>query len=68
METMTVSVQKKMDKMPITLSGVKATWPPSNTTFMAYSTLVPISPYTTPIAPRVSAAKDDFEADTKLPV
>ena len=26
-ETMTVSVQKKIDRMPYTLSGVKGTWP-----------------------------------------
>src|SRR3989344_2578568 len=30
----------------------------------AYSTLVPISPYTTPMAPSVSAASDDLELCT----
>ena len=33
-ETMNVSVQKKMDKMPITLSGVNSTWPEPNTSLM----------------------------------
>ena len=43
-ETMMVSVQKIMDKMPYTLSGVKGTCPEPNTSLSAYSTLVPISP------------------------
>lgn len=60
-ETITVKVQKMIDKMPKTLSGVKATCPEPKISFMAYSTLVPISPYTTPIAPSVSAAIDDLE-------
>src|SRR5574343_1015221 len=64
-DTMVVRVQKKMDKMPKTLSGVNGTWPEPNTSFMAYSTLVPISPYTTPMAPRVRAAREDFVDDTK---
>ena len=59
-EMMTVSVQKKMDKMPYTLSGVKGTWPEPNTSFMAYSTLVPMSPYTTPTAPTDRASNEDL--------
>ena len=43
-ETMTVSVQKKMDRMPCTLSGVNGTWPPPKTSLTEYSTLVPMSP------------------------
>ena len=43
-ETMKVKVQKKMDRMPITLSGVKSTCPEPNTSLIEYSTLVPISP------------------------
>ena len=58
-ETMTVSVQNRMDSTPYTLAWVKGTWPEPKTSFTAYSTLVPMSPYTTPMAPRVSAARDD---------
>ena len=43
-ETMVVNVQKKMDRMPNTLSGVKGTWPEPNTSLTAYKTLVPMSP------------------------
>jgi hypothetical protein len=43
-ETIMVSVQKKSDNTPYTLSGVKATWPEPNTSLRAYSTLVPMSP------------------------
>ena len=59
---MTVNVQKKIDRMPYTLSVVKGTWPEPKTSLTAYKTLVPISPYTTPMAPSVSAERDDFEA------
>ena len=48
------------------LSGVKGTWPEPKTSFKAYSTLVPMSPYTTPMAPNVRAAIEDLlEEDTK---
>ena len=48
------------------LSVVKATWPEPKTSFKAYKTLVPMSPYTTPMAPRVRAAIEDLlEEDTK---
>jgi len=43
-EMMTVSVQKKIDSTPITLSVVNGTWPAPNTSLTAYSTLVPMSP------------------------
>ena len=43
-EMMTVSVQKKIDRMPSTLSWVNSTWPAPNTSLTAYSTLVPMSP------------------------
>ena len=43
-DTMVVRVQKKMERMPYTLSCVKGTWPEPKTSFMAYSTLVPMSP------------------------
>ena len=43
-EMMTVRVQKKIERMPSTLPGVKGTWPAPNTSLTAYSTLVPISP------------------------
>jgi len=66
-DTITVNVQKKMDRMPYTLSGVKGTWPEPKTSFTAYRTLVPMSPYTTPMAPRVSADSDDLDADTSSP-
>src|SRR3989344_8740930 len=46
------------------LSCVNGTWPDPNTSLTAYSTLVPISPYTTPMAPSVSAASDDLELCT----
>lgn len=48
-------------------AGVNGTWPDPNTSLTAYSTLVPISPYTTPMAPSVSAASDDLELCTDHP-
>ena len=40
----------------------KVTFIEPNTSFIAYRTLVPISPYTTPMAPSVSAERDDLDA------
>ena len=51
------------DKIPSTLAGVNAIKPVPNTSLSAYNTLVPISPYTTPKAPSVSALNDDDDAD-----
>ena len=59
-ETMTVTVHTTSDSTPYTWAVVSATWPELKTSLSAYSTLVPISPYTTPKAPRVRAANDDF--------
>ena len=55
-ETTTVNVQNTSDKMPRMLSGVSGTRPWAKTSFSAYSGLVPMSPYTTPMAASVSAA------------
>ena len=63
-DTIVVKVQTKSDSTPNTLAGVKSTWPEPNTSLTAYSTLVPMSPYTTPMAPKVSAAKLEREEDT----
>ena len=60
---MIVSVQNTIDSTPCTLSGVNGTWPLPKTSFSVYSTLVPISPYTTPMAPSVRLAREDLEAD-----
>ena len=46
------------------LSGVNGTWPEPKISLTAYKTLVPMSPYTTPTAPIVSAVRDDLDADT----
>ena len=43
-ETTTVIVQKIIDSTPSTLSCVTATRPSANTSFRAYSGLVPMSP------------------------
>jgi hypothetical protein len=43
-ETMTVSVQKKIDRTPYTLAWVKGTCPEPKTSLTAYRTLVPMSP------------------------
>jgi hypothetical protein len=59
-DTMMVRVQKNSDRMPYTLSGVKGTWPDPNTSFTEYSTLVPMSPYTTPMAPIVKPRREDL--------
>jgi hypothetical protein len=63
-DTMVVRVQKKMDNTPKMLSGVRGTCPEPKTSLTAYKTLVPMSPYTTPMAPSVSPASEDFEDDT----
>ena len=54
-ETISVSAQKISDRMPITFAGVTA-MPYSllKHSRMAYSGLVPISPYTTPSAASAS--------------
>ena len=64
-ETMIVIVQKIRDNTPRMFSGVAGTWPAWKTSLSAYSGLVPMSPYTTPRAPRVSAASlpPDAESD-----
>ena len=43
-ETMMVIVQKISESTPRMLSGVAGTWPAWNTSFSAYSGLVPMSP------------------------
>ncbi|MEY5060003.1 MAG: hypothetical protein RJA51_1750 [Actinomycetota bacterium] len=57
-EMMMTRAQKASEQMPYTLmvSTVITCDFSVNASFMAYSGLVPMSPYTTPSAPRVSAA------------
>ena len=57
---MTVTVQTTSDSTPYTCSGVRLMWPELKTSLSAYRTLVPMSPYTTPRAPRVRAVREDF--------
>jgi len=55
--TTTISAQKIVDTVPRTFASLNSTPPCSeNTSFTVYSGLVPMSPYTTPIAARHSAA------------
>ena len=55
-DTTTLSVQNTSDRMPRMFSGVSGTRPLAKTSFRAYSGLVPMSPYTTPMAASVRAA------------
>jgi hypothetical protein len=56
---MSIKAQKMVDTAPIKFSGVSAIpVAGKNTSFTVYNGLVPISPYTTPIAPKVNAAVD----------
>jgi hypothetical protein len=56
-ETMKLMDQKMRERTPITFSRLGATlWCPLKHSLMAYSGLVPMSPYTTPSAVKASAA------------
>ena len=56
--TTSISPQKITDTAPITCGALSATPVAGlNTSFIVYSGLVPMSPYTTPMAPSVSAAR-----------
>jgi len=56
--TTTMSDQKNSDNTPSTFASVMGTgaWLLANTSLSAYRGLVPMSPYTTPKAAKVSAA------------
>ncbi|KAG1525747.1 hypothetical protein G6F50_018435 [Rhizopus delemar] len=61
MVTTTISFQNRMDSTPSRCAGSRSvcTLKPVRQARRVYSGLVPMSPYTTPSAPMMSAARDE---------
>lgn len=60
-DTTSISIQKRMDSTPSKWAGSRSvcTLNPVRQARNVYNGLVPMSPYTTPSAPRTSAARED---------